>query len=91
MTTEFPEPKESLLFLISIREQAIIRAKELHVTLEYLLKDGAVNGYGLNPPEQINACKVGIYYWMNEIRMYDSMIKEKEQEQDEYLGGLMDE
>lgn len=91
MTPDLPEPNDSLLFLISLREHAITRAEELHVTLEYLVKEGVVNGYGLNPPEQINACKLGIYIWMNDVRMYDVIIAEKEQEQDEYLGGLMDE
>ncbi len=91
MTPDMPEPDESLFFLISLREYAITRAEELHVTLEYLQKEGVVAGYGLTPPEQISACKLGIYTWMNEIRMYDRMIEEKEQMQDDYLDGLLDE
>ena len=66
---------ESLDFLISLRDYAENRAIELHVTLE-LLDSGERMDYPLTQEEQIDLCKIGIYCWTNELRLYDRLIAE---------------
>jgi len=76
MTTSASEPSDSLEALIQLRDYAIQRVTELHVDMQAISETGYLIDCGLSMLEQIKMCKVGIYCWTNELRLYDRLIKD---------------
>jgi len=81
MATDSVEPPDSLEFLLYVKEEAEIRAFELHNLLTFIEAGGVLlQEQYLNKSEQIRFGNVGIYCLNNEIRLYTVMIEELQEE-----------